>query len=113
MYRPKINFGGISLRLDQAEGEYWACGTNDDPTEGIPLMLVDECDLTVGPAQVQVEQGLVRFVKNNQIRLLTIKLQQGELLLWKEQRRGQYGIYAHDIPTWQQVYEDYVAKKEA
>ncbi|MBI2594641.1 MAG: hypothetical protein HYW38_00010, partial [Candidatus Colwellbacteria bacterium] len=32
-YRPKISFGDITLRLDLAEGEYYAYGT---PTEGIP-----------------------------------------------------------------------------
>jgi len=93
-YRPKIAFGTIVLRLDESRGEYYAYGRNQDG-ECPPFLLPIKEELVVGPAQEQVEIGLVRFVKNDRIRRLAIKsANSGLIWLWKQTKRGQYRVCA-------------------
>lgn len=95
--RPKIIFGGLTLRLDKVERRYFAYGKGADDYCGMPMTCpFGSEDLTVGDSQVEVEIGLVRFVKDNQIKLFTINLRDGCLVLWKKSRRGEYGCYTTD-----------------
>lgn len=97
MFRSKINFGGVSLRLDQSCGEYYAIGQSPDAdllpfsTNGV---------LSVGCWQLEVEQGLIRFAKNEEIRMLVITFRNhGVLKLWKTDRRGEYRCHSYGIPS--------------
>jgi len=99
--RPKIIFGDLTLRLDAEAEEYFAYGRS---YESLPLLiasLLSKKHLSVGPRQAEVEQGLIRFAKNNRIKLLTIHAQggQGIVYLWKKERRGAYGYTAMNVPT--------------
>lgn len=95
MYRPKISFGLLSLRLWPKGAEYYAEGR---AVEYVPLFPNEEV-LTVSHQQVDVEQGLIRFVKNDAIKMLVINLENhGKLRLWKKERRGEYGYSASRVP---------------
>ena len=97
VYRPKIAFGTIVLRLDQSKGAYYAYGKNQEG-EQAPYFN-DEEVLIVGPKQEEVEIGLVRFVKNDRIRRITITSDNsGFVRLWKKARRGEYGVMSYNIP---------------
>ncbi len=99
IYRPKIAFGLVTLRLDTKAGGYYAYG---QPEEKLPhpLPFRKEEKLVVRFEQAAVEVGLIRFVKNDRIKLLTIVLPNfGQLALWKKERRGQYGVTALGIPS--------------
>ncbi len=101
VYRPKINFGEITLRLNVGEGRYYAHGT---PVElEYPYFLATET-LVVENGQRDVEIGLVRFVKNNRIKMLVIKLSEGsELRLWKKSERSRFGITATGLKTMMEL----------
>ena|SRR3989338_4400607 len=103
-YRPKINFGDITLRLDTSSGEYYAYGTPHEEMDLYQLRFREEEKLYVRSGkQADVEVALARFVKNDRIRLLTLYLPRsfGRVELWKKSRRGQYGCTATDIPrSW-------------
>lgn len=95
--RPKIIFGNVTLRLDLDAREYFAYGCSHD--EQLPSF-PKEATLMVGCSQDEVEQGLIRFVKNDRIKFLAICLPcQGRVELWKKEKRGQYGYTAYGIPT--------------
>lgn len=96
-YRPKISFGDITLRLDQLGGEYYAYGVAGD-IHDVPSVSED-ARLGCGGQQAEVELALVRFVKNERIRMLTLKLDSGLLCFWKKQRRGEYGMASWGIPN--------------
>ncbi|MSR84903.1 hypothetical protein EXS71_00450 [Candidatus Uhrbacteria bacterium] len=99
-YRPKIAFGNGGLRLDPGAREYWVYGTtvgaNPPPHLGteIPEGHDDPPEIIVGCQQVEVEQALIRFVKNDRIQQLTITGCNGkELRFWKMSERSRLGIY--------------------
>lgn len=96
-YRPKISFGNVVLRLDP-NGEYCAYGVAGDDIRDVPSVLED-AHQSVGCAQAEVEIALVRFVKNDRIKVLTITFGLGFLSLWKAQRRGEYGVATWGIPN--------------
>lgn len=92
-YRPKIHFGFACLRLSPGERQYYAYGKCPDtekpsfPEEGV---------LTVSWEQTEVEQGLIRFVKNEAIKMLVVTLKNHrQFCLWKKERRGEYGCWAN------------------
>ncbi len=96
MCRPKINFGGVSLRLDLGTRRYYAYGTAPDaepPTfTGREIITIDD--------QSEVEVALIRFVKNDEIKRMTIVFRNHMwLYIWKTERRGEYRCAATDIPT--------------
>lgn len=98
MSRPKLIFGDVTLRLDLEVGQYFAYGR--DAGEVSYRLHSEEEIIDAGPDQVEVEQALIRFVKNDRKRLLVLHLKGGgSLSLWKKQRRGEYGIAATDLPT--------------
>lgn len=109
-YRPKIMFGGVTLRLDFDAGEYFAYG--ETPGVNLPMQFLHlpevesrrraEQKLFVRtPTQAEVEVALVRFVKDNRIKLLTIKFEHGHINLWKMSKRSQYRCAAYNIPrSW-------------
>jgi len=96
-YRPKIMFNDLTLRLNRGAGTYYAYGRLEVPekpprTNGDEMLKVDD------PNQCDVEIGLIRFVKNSQIKMLVLNLQPGSLVLWKKTRRGEYGCAGFDLP---------------
>ena len=98
MYRPKINFAGISLRLDTKQRQYYLCGKSEFNGRG-PVSFDNEV-LVVQDLQTEVEIGLIRFVKDESIRVLIIEFRNhSTLLLWKKEKRGEYGVHATGIPT--------------
>jgi hypothetical protein len=106
MYRPKISFGDITLRLDISSAEYYAYGHQESPREDVPPLGAN--DLVVTSArQSEVEVGLIRFVKNPKIRQLRLTLEThdkmylGTLVFWKKAKRGEYGVAGLGLPyTW-------------
>ncbi len=97
-YRPKLDLGEITLRLNEEKCEYFAYGR---PVElQHPSFSIEET-LTVCYAQMAVEQGLVRFVKNDRLKLLVILLRDGgEVRLWKKPQRSRFGITCKAIPQY-------------
>ena len=103
MYRPKIGFGDITLRLALGDGEYYAYGTpNEELPAEHPIGERDDHIVVRSWKQADVEVALARFVKDDRIKWLTLSFRySGRLVLWKKLRRGQYGITATDIPrSW-------------
>lgn len=111
MYRPKINFGNVTLRLNLESGEYYAYG--ESCTGGNPPLVKSSRELQVMRQQNDVEVGLVRFVKDpNWLKLIIWfgnkdedgRLDSGScLVLWKdESRRGVLNASAIGIPTFQE-----------
>lgn len=99
--RPKIHFGCLCLRLDAEDGCYFAYGKGSDAE--CTAVSYGSCDLLeVGGSRLEVESALIRFVKNKQIKVLVLRLRNGIVVLWKKDRRGQYGCWSSsEIPrTW-------------
>lgn len=95
MYRPKICLGGVSLSLDTENEEYYAQGESPDREHPF-FSSREERVLSVRCSQLEVEQGLIRFVKNNRIILLNITFRDSSrLCLWKKARRGEYGCWSN------------------
>jgi len=102
MYRPKICFGGVFLCLNQADSSYFAYGVPDNG-DGYDAREVgpDPKILSIASGkQTDVEVGLIRFVKDNTIKVLSLGLPaiQGFVILWKKPKRGQYGIACVHVP---------------
>ena len=96
MYRPKINFGGVSLRLDVAKRKYYAYGIGPDAE----LLAFTGREIITLDDQSEVEVALIRFVKNDEIKRLTIVFpNRSWFYLWKTERRGEYRCAAVGIPT--------------
>lgn len=101
-YRPKISFGDITLRL--GDGEYYAYGHAQVP-ENIPPLDSDDLVETSGK-QTEVEVALIRFVKDERIKQLRLRLPSvsddvATLVLWKKARRGEYGYAGLGLPySW-------------
>ncbi len=97
VYRPKMILGSITLRLWQKGQEYYAYGR---PNEEPPLHYGDEAqELHVGHRQAEVEQALIRFVKNKALKVLVITLNLGVVYLWKKRKNGEYGVSATGLPV--------------
>lgn len=89
-YRPKILFGQMCLRLDPGSNQYFAYGAS--PNWDVPQDLRGGLIITQGCDRDEVEISLVRFVKNDRIRILVISLGNDQYFrLWKKDRRGEYG----------------------
>ena len=103
-YRPKINFGDITLRLDPSGGEYYEYGHAEVPQD-VPPLGPDDLVETSG-RQADVEVALIRFVKNDRIKQLRLgvvcdQIHLSQLVLWKKARRGEYGYAGIELPyTW-------------
>ena len=97
MYRPKISFGGgLELRLDADSEEYYATSSTEarelpGSTRGTPLV--------VGRTQAEVDQALVRFVKDDRLQFVVIVLGEGQLFLWKLPQRSRLGIATKGVPN--------------
>src|SRR4051812_20900676 len=97
MGNPQITFGEMTLRLDKKERKYYGFG-HFGPDGERPIELIDRRIHTF-PDQREVEIGLVRFVKDPDVPMITIQLDKaGWLHLWKVERRGEYRCYAEDMP---------------
>ena len=100
MYRPKLGFYCISLRLDLERCRYWAVWTDRHASLEEPPEISQMKVLTVPSSQLEVEAGLVRFVKDDSILMLVIALENlGQIRLWKKERRGEYGIWGQNLET--------------
>ena len=97
-WRPRLYFGGITLRLDEEKGEYFAYGRSQlDPRPEF----ADNEMLTVGSAQLEIQDGLARFVKNDRIKFLDMGMANGGLVrLWKKSWRSRFGISGISIPEY-------------
>ena len=102
-YRPKICFGDVTLRLDRQDREYYAYGHAQVPKDVPPLLGTD----LVEPSgkQTEVEVALIRFVKDESIKQLRLRLPSvslvATLVLWKKARRGEYGYAGIGLPySW-------------
>jgi len=93
--RPKINFGRFQLRLDESGESYYAVGESG----GVIVSFHESRCLRVGWKKAEVEVALVRFLKDNKIKKLTIDLEQGQMVFWKTDRRAEYGCAAYGIQT--------------
>lgn len=102
VYRPKIHFGTMCLCFDEDAGRYFAYGAS--PDWEVPQDLGGGLLITEGCGRDEVEMSLVRFVKNDRIRILVISFGGGRYLrLWKDpERRGKYGCHGtvpHSLST--------------
>lgn len=102
VYRPKISFSGpgfsdgVSLCLEAGDGKYSVLAGSQLP-RFIPGFNAGEV-LCVSSEKTQVEVGLVRFVKDNSIRMLKIDFGEGKVLaLWKHRCRGQYSFAGQNL----------------
>lgn len=94
---PMIGFGNITLRLDPSCGLYYAYGIPSKESPGYEHFVKGDEDIHVRSGRKEdVEVGLIRFVKNNRIKLLTLWLPTsgGPVTLWKKPQRSQYGCCA-------------------
>ena len=97
--RAKIILGTVTLRLDWDSQEYFAYGNSHEVLPD-PLPFLENERLAVGPQKNEVEQGLLRFAEEDQIKQITIILQNGLMQLWKKETGG-YSCFAEGIPiTW-------------
>ena len=98
MYRPKINFSGYTLRLDEATMTYYAYGRLDDyladtHVDRLSRALEGET-LDVSCNQNDVEVGLMRFVRKDILSELIIHFpKSAKLALSKTIRRGEYIVH--------------------
>jgi hypothetical protein len=103
-YRPKIHFGDITLRLNRQSGEYYAYGHAEAPEPSPSLRDSDELVSVSSGKQEEVEVALIRFVKNNRIKQLHLhfpELRGGFLVLWKKDKRSEYGVEGIGLPySW-------------
>lgn len=98
MYRPKISFKRVTLFLGVNSGTYLACGETTTVEPAVPTNTSSV--LRVGCSQMEVEYALVKFVKNNNLRMLIIHLDEGELRFTKGHARSDLTIWASGIPTF-------------
>jgi hypothetical protein len=87
-YRPKIMLNNTVLRI---HGEEYVGYYSSDPEKGDRPRVADKDVLVIpNPTQAEVENGLIRFVKNNQIRQLGICFPgKGQIVLTKGNKRSQ------------------------
>jgi hypothetical protein len=110
MYRPKLSFDTVALRLDQGTGTYYGLAKRPRPEltiEEVPQFLPHEREQIVGNSQMEVEGGLMRFVRNDQIYLLEIRLSQDSWIrLWKgRNKRGELYLDFKGLPTMLEVLQ--------
>jgi len=109
MYRPKIAFGDVTLRLGQYPDQryYYAYG---NPKEKVPdkFLHPEENDPSIlstsSSAPSDVEVALMRFVLDDAIECVRIRIPccfgGGEVFLWKDsEKKGELGISAVGIPS--------------
>ena len=102
MCRSKIRIGHITLLLLPSDGTYLACGAS---AEDAPWEVGEDC-LTVSDRQLEVENGLIRFVKDDSIRTLFINIGSiGQVCLWKHMQRARLGIACRHIPSSELLLE--------
>lgn len=105
MYRPKISFGGIVLRLNTSNCEYYAYKQASVSQEEPPPC--SSCDLVEHSGrQADIEVALIRFVKDNRIKQLRLWLRSGqEIIFWKKDKRGEYGCCTSlPLPSQEDVF---------
>ncbi|MGE5392576.1 MAG: hypothetical protein ACM3NH_02435 [Candidatus Saccharibacteria bacterium] len=98
--RPEIFIQGVTLRL--FNNRYVAFGAATSFEEP-PVVPIGESLLTTD-RKADVEVALMRFVKNDRIKMVTLSLGQNHdrfLAFWKKERRGEFGFWVKGIPeTW-------------
>lgn len=107
MYRPKINFNGITLRLDPETKTYYAYGqleTTDGDADRFDRQMREGQNLEVSEDQAAVEVGLMRFVRDDSINRLTVRRWTSPdrcsiFVLAKTMIRGEYIVYGTNLPN--------------
>jgi hypothetical protein len=85
---PRISFNSITLRL--YGGKYIGYYLFTETSGVRPDMAYEDVFVVPDPTQAEVENGLIRFVKNNQIRQLAIVFPgKGNLILTKGRKRSE------------------------
>jgi len=108
MYRPKIHFSTpsttnefahVTLRLDPRSRTYWLEGIPPIDEDRSPRFNAEQTIVVAEPGkQTDVEQGLIRFVRDNRIKLFILNLgSEGELRLWKSERRAELNVSASQV----------------
>jgi hypothetical protein len=87
-HRPKINFNKTVLRRD---GERYIGYYSLDPDSGDRPPVADKDVFVIPePTRAEIENGMIRFVKNNQIRQLGICFEgKGAIVLTKGHKRSE------------------------
>ncbi len=96
-YRPKICFDSVTLRLDQDLDQYLAYGRGHSPLPNWSSYTDGQIQ-EVCSGQYEVESGLIRFVKDNRVRVLVIDFENSQLILYKGKKRGMLNVATRDIP---------------
>lgn len=78
MHKPEISFGPLTLELDLNDGYYYVYTSEieDDETAYFSEanLLEPSRKLLCGNSQLEVENGLIRFVKDKHLRIFTIRI---------------------------------------
>ncbi len=96
-YRPKICFDSVTLRLDLDTSQYLVYGRGYSPLPNMGRYYSEQI-LEVGSEQFEVEAGLIRFAKNDRVRVLVVDFGDSRLFLYKGRKRGVLNIATQDVP---------------
>lgn len=101
--RQKLNFNNTTIRLGRND-KYYAYFVNEPDNADFPPMPSNAAELlTIMDAnEYDVESGLIRFVRNNQIRQLALMFpgkvsSEGMILLVKGQKRSELHIHTFGL----------------
>jgi hypothetical protein len=105
MYRPKISFADTTLRL---EGDhYYAYAVNGCNLGDRPYVADEDMLIVLDPTQGEVESGLIRFVKNSQVRQLAVVFpEKGHLVLTKGLKRSELFVTAVNLQLMEEAIRD-------
>lgn len=94
MYRPKIAFPDVTLRLDASEQRYYAYGEAEEELPRVMPAAVRE----TGDGQPEIEAALAAFAEQASVRMLRIRFRDGgEMSVWKK-ADGKLGCRGQGIP---------------
>lgn len=102
---PSITFDNVTVQLDLSPPDpfYFAYGPlSQTPIEDFQTKSNSPRELCIVPfGQLQVENGLIRFVKNDRIGILTILLpgQCSQVSLYKRDKRGEFRVGMQNVPA--------------
>lgn len=98
--RPELRIGNVTLRLFNERYVAFGSVEGDEVPPTIPITQ----SLLVGDRKADAEVALVRFVKDDRIKMVNLVLGNNKdryLAIWKKDRRGEFGFWVKNIPeTW-------------
>ncbi|HJN85165.1 MAG TPA: hypothetical protein QF873_02510 [Patescibacteria group bacterium] len=98
--RPKIAFGQVTLRRS-VDGKSYTCSGKDSDRRSAGIAITTKRDhfhetLRTDDA-IAIEHALVRFVRNDDFRMLTLKMSTGELRFIKRAKRSELTIVGRGL----------------